>query len=337
MRASRLLSLLLLLQTRGRLTASALAAELGVSVRTVYRDAEALCAAGIPVYTQPGPSGGIALVDGFRTRLTGLTPGEADSLFLAGAPGAVAQLGLGTVLAAAQLKVLAALPPELRGRAARVRERFHLDAPGWFRRPDEVPALATLAGALWEDKRIEVHYAREAGRDAARRVLDPLGLVLKGGVWYLVARHRGETRTYRVSRCRRAEVLGEHFQRPDGFTLAGYWERSQQEFEEAILHYPVDARLSPAGLDRMRHAIEPGPRRLALASAGPPGVGGWVRMRIPAEGFGHATVLVMSLAPGIEVLGPPELATWVAATSTELAARHGHWGTAAPGRAGTGP
>src|SRR5690242_3243395 len=264
MRASRLLSLLLLLQTRGRQTASALAAELGVSVRTVYRDAEALCAAGIPVYAQPGPAGGIALVDGFRTRLTGLTPDEADSLFLAGAPDAVAQLGLGTVLAAAQLKVLAALPPELRGRAARVRERFHLDAPGWFSRPDEVPALAALAAALWEDKRVQLSYARRP-EEATRRVLDPLGLVLKGGVWYLAARSRGETRTYRVSRCRDAEVLAEHFQRPDGFTLAGYWEQSQREFEEAILHYRIDARLAPATLDRMRYVFEPGPRRLALA------------------------------------------------------------------------
>ena len=155
-RASRLLQLLLLLQARGRMTAPQLAEELEVSVRTVYRDLEALSAAGVPVYTETGRHGGAQLVDGWRTRLTGLTGEEAGSLPLLGMPGAAAELGLGTVLAATQLKVLAALPPELRSRASRVQERFHLDAPSWFRQPDDVPALAALAEAAWADRRVEV-------------------------------------------------------------------------------------------------------------------------------------------------------------------------------------
>jgi len=318
-RASRLVSLLLLLQTRGGMTAAALASELEVSVRTIYRDVEALGAAGVPVYAEPGPAGGIRLVDGYRTRLTGLTEHEADALLLAGAPAAVAQLGLGTVLAAAELKVLAALPPELRSRASRVRERFHLDAPSWFRRQDEVPALAALAEAAWNDRQIRVRYRR---RDrAVQRTLDPLGLVLKGGVWYLVARHRRSVRTYRVSRFESVEPLDGSFERPVGFDLASHWEASQDEFEESILHYDIDCRLSPVGVDRVRVVVERVPARLALASA-QPDADGWVRVRLPAEGFGHATMTVMALAPEIEVLGPQELVDWVAATSAAMAVRH---------------
>src|SRR5438034_2717540 len=206
MRASRLVNLLLLLQTRGRLTAAELSEELEVSVRTIYRDVDALSEAGVPIYAERGPGGGVRLVDGYRTRLTGLTPDEAESLFLVGMPGPAAELGLGTVLAAAQLKLLAALPPELRSRAGRVRERFHLDAPGWFREADQPPHLAAIADAVWNQHRIRIRYDRwEAHAGGARlndvtRTLEPLGLVLKSGVWYLVAHADGQLRTYRVSR-----------------------------------------------------------------------------------------------------------------------------------------
>ena len=310
----------ILLQTRGHMTAATLANQLEVSVRTIYRDVEALGEAGIPVYAEPGPLGGIRLVDGYRTRLTGLTDPEAEALFLAGAPGPVAQLGLGTVLAAAELKVLAAMPPELRSRASRVRDRFHLDAPGWFRRPDDAPALSAVAEAVWIDRRVKISYG-PPGRDV-RRTLDPLGLVVKGGVWYLVARHRGKIRTYRVARCRSVEMLEHRFERPDGFVLAEYWNASQHEFEEAILRYEIDCRLSPAGIDRLPLVIERAPARLALASACSPESDGWVRVRLPAETFGHATTEVMSLAPEIEVLGPPELVDWVASASAAMGAMH---------------
>ncbi|CAM5330213.1 hypothetical protein SALBM217S_00326 [Streptomyces griseoloalbus] len=141
MRADRLLTLLLLLQNRGRMTAPQLAAELEVSVRTVYRDVEALGASGVPVRTERGPQGGFRLVEGYRTRLTGLTDAEAGSLVLAGLPGPAGELGLGAVLASAQLKVEAALPDGLADQARRVRERFHLDAPAWLPDADPVPHL----------------------------------------------------------------------------------------------------------------------------------------------------------------------------------------------------
>ncbi|MFD1150012.1 helix-turn-helix transcriptional regulator, partial [Saccharothrix hoggarensis] len=190
MRASRLLSLLLLLQSRGRMTARELADELEVSIRTIYRDVEALGASGVPVYADRGPAGGYRLVDGYRTRLTGLTTEEAESLFLAGMPGPAAELGLGAVVAAAQLKVLAALPPELRSRAGRVRERFHLDAPGWFRGDEGTPHVAGIADAVWRQRRLRIRYVRWAQVEVERTV-EPLGLVLKAGTWYLVARAHG--------------------------------------------------------------------------------------------------------------------------------------------------
>ncbi|MEA2513935.1 MAG: hypothetical protein QOJ59_3422, partial [Thermomicrobiales bacterium] len=228
MRASRLLSILLLLQTRGRMTAQALADELEVSVRTVYRDVDSLSAAGVPVYGDRGPDGGYQLLDGYRTRLTGLTADEAESLFLAGVPGPAAELGLGTVLAAAQLKLMAALPPELRSRAGRIRERFHLDAPGWFQDAEQPPYLAAVADAVWNQKRLRVRYQRWGGE--VERALDPLGLVLKGGAWYLVGAVAGQERTYRISRILELETLDERCERPEGFDLVGYWTTWSEQF-----------------------------------------------------------------------------------------------------------
>src|SRR3954468_19720380 len=168
------------------MTAQALADELEVSVRTVYRDVESLSAAGVPVYADRGPAGGYRLVDGYRTRLTGLTTAEAESLFLTGMPTQAAELGLGEVLAAAQLKLMAALPPALRDRAGAIRERFMLDAPGWFRDQRSPPLLAVVADAVWEQRRLAVRYTRW-DRSEVDRELAPLGLVLKNGTWYLVA------------------------------------------------------------------------------------------------------------------------------------------------------
>ncbi len=246
MRASRLLSLLLLLQTRGRLTAGELARELEVSVRTIYRDVESLSAAGVPVYSDRGPTGGYQLLDGYRTRLTGLTPDEAESLFLAGMPGPAAELGLGTVLATAQLKLLAALPPELQSRAGRIGERFHLDAPGWFHEGERLPHLATVADAVWNQRRLHVRYQRWRGE--VERTLDPLGLVLKAGAWYLVARASGQLRTYRASRILELDVLDERFERPDDFDLATFWDTWSEQFQRRLYRYEVTVRLSPRGL-----------------------------------------------------------------------------------------
>ncbi|MGH9136016.1 MAG: helix-turn-helix transcriptional regulator [Acidimicrobiales bacterium] len=330
MRASRLLSLLMLLQSRGRMTASELASELEVSVRTIYRDLEALSAAGVPVYAEPGRYGGCQLVDGWRTRLTGLTTDEAESLFLAGAPAAASELGLGTVLAAAQLKVLAALPPELRGRAVRVRQRFHLDAPGWFKRDEEVPHLASVAEAVWGDRRVELRY-RRAGSGSERseggggvaaervdRLVDPLGLVLKAGTWYLVARHRNTIRTYRVSRIEAATVLDERFDRPDDFELAAHWSESSNAFERSLVTVDVRVRVRADAVPQLRY-LDPKAAERALESVGEPGTDGWVDATVPSESLEIAYWELLRFGDSIEVLEPVELRERLATTAAAMA------------------
>jgi len=323
-RASRLISTLLLLQTRGRLTAQELADELEVSVRTVYRDVESLGAAGVPIYAERGPAGGYQLVDGYRTRLTGLTADEAKSLFLVGMPGPAAELGLGTVLAAAQLKLLAALPPELRSRAGRVRERFHLDAPGWFRDADQPPFLPAIADAVWNQQRIRVRYDRwEAHADGARlgaveRTLAPLGLVLKSGVWYLVALASGQTRTYRVSRVLALETLDEQFERPEGFDLADAWRSWAEQFQRRLLRGEAVVRLSPRALQLLPFSFDPLVVRAATESAAPPDAEGWVQATIPIESLAHAQGELLRLGPEVEVLAPAELRARIAEAAAAL-------------------
>jgi predicted DNA-binding transcriptional regulator YafY len=240
MRATRLVSLLLLLQTRGQLTAADIAERLEVSVRTVHRDVESLAAAGVPVEAVRGPAGGYRLAGGYRTRLTGLTGDEAEALFAAEMPGPVAELGLGGELAAARLKLLAALPSELQERATRAQRLFHLDARGWFRAEDSVPHLPALAAAVWRGCRVRIRY-REGNR-VVQRTIDPLGLVLKAGAWYLVAHRVAGMRVYRVSRVASVRALEDACERPDDFELSAYWQEWSRAFEESLPRVEVTAR-----------------------------------------------------------------------------------------------
>jgi predicted DNA-binding transcriptional regulator YafY len=324
MRASRLLSLLLLLQNRGRMTAPALAAELEVSVRTVYRDVESLGAAGVPIYADRGPAGGYQLLDGYRTRLTGLTSDEADSLFLAGVPGPAAELGLGGALAAAQLKLTAALPAELRDRASRVGERFHLDAPGWFRDAEDAPFLSDLATALWRDQRIAVRY-RRWGHDEVDRILDPLGLVLKAGVWYLVAGGpTGAPRTYRVSRVLSLRTSPGRTHRPPDFSLAEFWRTRSAELRAALWRAEATVLLSPRGLELVPVLLGQLEARAVAESAGEPAGDGWVTATLPIESTRHAESVLLRLGADVEVpprrscanAWPPWPVRWSPATTT---------------------
>jgi predicted DNA-binding transcriptional regulator YafY len=319
MRAGRLVSLLLLLQTRGHMTAEQLARELEVSIRTIYRDVDALSQAGVPIYADRGPLGGIRLVDGYRTRLTGLTTQEAEALFLSGLPGPAAELGLGTVVTAARLKVLAALPPELRTRASRISQRFHLDAPGWFQTSEQLVHLETLANAVWENRRIEIDYPHE---DApVTRLLDPLGLVLKAGIWYLVASVNGATRTYRVSRVIAVRPTDAPFERPADFDLAAHWADSIMAYERQRHAYTAVFRCRPDDVESLGDVV--GMRRLGESAVVPDPVDpGLVRVTLSFEWMDQAQAAAFGLGHIVEVLEPPELRAQMVKVARAVLARY---------------
>jgi predicted DNA-binding transcriptional regulator YafY len=313
MRASRLLSLLLLLQTRGRMTAQQLANELEVSVRTVYRDVEALNAAGVPLYGDAGHSGGYQLLGGYRTRLTGLTAVEAEALFLSGLPGPAAELGLGSVLAAATLKLRAALPASLRENADRLSERFYLDAPGWYRRPEDVPHLPVVASAVWDHQVMQVTYRRWKEPTEVTRRLEPHGLVLKAGTWYVVARCDGVMRTYRVDQIVAAFACDCGFTPEPGFKLAGYWHTYLAEFRRQLHTGHAVVRLSSEGVRRMRHLLSAA-AVTAVETAGAADADGWVRAHVPIESADQALTDFLRLGADIEILEPAELREQAART-----------------------
>ncbi len=320
MRASRLVSLLLLLQHRGRLTASELAEALEVSVRTIYRDLEALSAAGVPVYAEPGRNGGCQLVGGYRTRLTGLTSKEAEALFATGMTGPVGELGLGTVLGAAQLKLLAALPKDLADRAASARQRFHFDAPTWFRATRSEPHLAGLAAAVWDDRRVDIRYRHPGADEPAPRTLDPFGLVNKAGVWYLVARRQGAMRTYRVSRVHDVRPLDERFERPAGFDLAEHWNASVAGYESLLPPVDVEARVSTHGFEELEWMTRTSGRAIKAHAVLPDG---WTRCTLAFESLDDAYLDLMRLGADVEILAPGSLRSRMAATARALAAIYG--------------
>jgi predicted DNA-binding transcriptional regulator YafY len=317
MRASRLLSILMLLQTRGRMSAPALAAEVEVSIRTVYRDIDQLSAAGVPVFAERGRDGGFALLDGWRTRLTGLTAPEARALLLAGLPGPAADLGLGEAVRAAQLKLLAALPADWQADAQRVSSRFHLDPAGWFASVAPACHLRAVAEAVWSERRIRMRY--ESWTAVTDREVEPLGLVLKAGVWYVVACSEDGTRTYRLSGVLALTVLDEPFSRPRDFDLARYWTASARTFEAARYRDTAVLRVSPQGL-KLLEGLGPAVAKAVTAhSAAPRDATGWVRVVIPIESVDHAACELLKLRAEAEVLEPASLRERLRETAKKLA------------------
>src|SRR5690242_16821835 len=317
MRADRLVSLVLLLQARGCVTGRALAAELGVSVRTVYRDLEALGAAGVPVITESGPGGGCRLMDGYRFPLRGLRADEAEALLILGVPAALRDLGLDRALSAAhrQIQVTSGAAPGT---------LVHLDMPQWFGSREEVPCLRDLAAALQLGRKLRLAYRHADGRADEPRAVGPLGLVNKAGTWYLVAQAgdgRREPRVFRVGRIGGAVILAEPFPRPPGFGLAQFWDRWSAEFEASRPRIAVTLRASPGAQAAFAEVFgdAAGP---ALASAPPPGADGW---RVVTLSFEHEVAAAYRLAgfgDQVEVLSPPPVRDRLIRTARQILTRY---------------
>jgi predicted DNA-binding transcriptional regulator YafY len=320
MRASRLLSIQMMLETRGRMSASALARALEVSVRTLHRDIDQLSAAGVPIYAERGRAGGFRLMDGWTTRLTGLTPSEAQAVFLSGLTGPAADLGLAAPMQGAQLKLLTSLPAAWRAEAQKVQSRFHLDPVDWYREADAVPHLSTVAQALWDDRQLRLRY--ESWERDVDRVAHPLGLVLKAGAWYLVASAGKEPRTYRVSNIRHAEVLDARAQRPRQFDLARHWAKSVARFETELYKGHAEILATPTGLKLLRYQNAAVARVVASAPK-PRRKDGRVPLRIPVESAEQSAGQLIRLAPEVEVTGPPALRKALIARLRHAAAMYG--------------
>lgn len=343
MRSSRLLALLMELTRTPRTSVAALAEQFGVTSRTIQRDIVALHEMGVPVWTRTGPAGGVGLIEGWRSPLTGMTAAELQALVVgeAGARG----LGMHADFETARLKMLTASPAQA-GAVEPAHERFLLDNERWFAEPERPAALPEVARAVWAGRRISIRYGGP-GRPGppSARLVDPLGLVLKTDSWYLIAAHRGSPRTYRVSRILTVQVHEQEARRPDGFSLPEHWERSRAAFESSRYTLPVTLSFPESSLGALRAAVPGVDVESALAEA---------TRTVPVEGRLVLDLLMENLeiaaaqllaVDGVEVHEPAALRERLHARGEDLAARHRPGATqlrpdaapirpAPPGRAG---
>lgn len=318
MRASRLLGILIALQVHGRASARELAARFEVSRRTIFRDMDELSAAGVPVYAERGSTGGYALLDGWRTQLTGITETEAESLLLGGVPQAVADLGLGTVGDAARLKLLAALSPQASRRARRVAEGFHLDPTPWGGRAGPPDArLQLVAQAVWNRQRLSLRDAPPCA--SGPLTVEPLGLVLKAGDWWFVCADKLGPRIHRLGRVRDLRVLPETFEPPRGFELSAAWRHAVERLEAGSRHARARVRFGPAAAARLGRM---GDDDLAGAlQAAAPDARGWREAEIAIEGLEAAAARLLGLGGEVEVLAPAALREEMARQAQAIAER----------------
>ena len=317
MRADRLISLLMLLQLNGRMTAEELSERLEVSPRTIYRDLDALSASGVPVYAERGPQGGCMLMESYRTNLTGLNEEEVKALFMFSVPGLLAELGADKASEAAMLKLTASLPAPFQKDAQRVQERLLLDPAGWFQGDESVPHLPLLQEAVWNDKRVRIHYRRGDGQ-WVKRLIEPLGLVAKAHIWYVVCGGYGGVMVYRASRIMEAALSDSTFSRPADFNLAAYWQAWRDGFEEKQSQFPVQLRIFPG------HEVEVsqyfGDSIIPLIEdADPEGTTGAVTITLTFDSETAACHRLMGLGTAVEIIAPDSLRTEISRTAIKMA------------------
>ncbi|MEV0185723.1 YafY family protein [Streptomyces sp. NPDC050625] len=313
MKSDRLLSILLLLQTRGRVPARELADRLEVSVRTIYRDIEALSASGVPVYAERGRHGGIELLAGFRTDVTGLTADESRALFVLAAQGAHAALGLDAALGSALRKVMAALPAPYRPAAEVASRRILVDATRWKGGPQKAVDLEVLQDAVFADRRLRLRYRHSGEREVRTYTVDPYGLVAKAGVWYLVADRRAQPRLFRADRVRSARLLDDPVRRRSGVELADVWEVLRRQVEERPAGIEVTVRVRRDRLDLFQRMTASSLTEL------PDGEGDeeWVTARLSYP-FVPAARQLLAFSDSVEVLSPPEVRAELAAAARSV-------------------
>ncbi|MCA9919854.1 MAG: YafY family transcriptional regulator [Anaerolineales bacterium] len=321
MRADRLISLLMLLQTNGRMTADDLAERLEVSTRTIYRDLDALSGSGVPVYAERGPNGGCMLLESYRTNLTGLNEKEVQALFMFTVPGLLADLGADKASEAALLKLMASLPAPFQQDAAFVQQRLHLDPAAWFQTEEDVPFLPLLQTAVWQNKRLRLNYRRGDGQ-WIKRLIDPYGLVAKTSVWYVVGGMYGDKiQVYRVSRIMEAELTGSSFNRPAHFNLAEYWQTWRDRFEAQQNRLTVELRAAPGSGPLL--ALVFGEGIVASLQTAPLDATGCATLTLTFDSLESACRQLLGLGTAVEVLSPPELRQKLYAQAQEAAKLYG--------------
>jgi predicted DNA-binding transcriptional regulator YafY len=305
MRADRLLSLLMLIQSRGQMTAQELADELEVSERTIYRDITALSVSGVPIYASRGPGGGVRLIEEYRTTLTGLTPDETRALFMINIPAPLMQLGMGEKFKGALLKLSASLPERHRLDEVRTRQRILLDSSWWFQAEQQVPCLQTIQQALWQDRRLQIKVRWNFFDTEFEQEAEPYGLVAKANIWYLVYGCGGTPKVTRVSQIVAAVLTPEGFTRPPGFQLDAFWQQWCRDYESQP-PFCARVRVAPGALPMLAEYV--GDRaRGQLSQRSIPGPDGWVILDLPFESFITARSRLLGLGRAVEVLEPTSL------------------------------
>lgn len=301
MKADRLMSALLLLQARGRLTGRELAEQLEVSARTVHRDMESLSASGVPIYALRGAQGGWQLDENWRTEIPGLSEAELRALLMA----QPRTLGHPRLVAAAETaynKLIASLPRNMRQQATAMRERLHVDATGWHLSNEDLSMLPVVQEAVAQDRRLSFEYTRSDGaRDV--RIVDPLGIVAKGTSWYLAARAPKGLRTYRISRMSGVVALAARFKRPSGFNLEDYWKKSTEELQTQRRRYEVTLSMEPKAARSLATWLE----ITEIEDSAPLPAKGWVTFRTSFDSAEHARFVLLGFGARARVLDPVSL------------------------------